>query len=392
MSRRTLLTVAMACAAGGGVLVHASSRATELAGLANDASWRGGSSSAARTWLAGGPVPGGGASKGLAGQALLDLHGLLRPNGALLAGPVGTWASVWPREASCGAAALAAAGRTEDAWRVLRFLSQVQLGDGGFAARYRPDGSRVDDAQQRPADGAGWALWALDRARAEAGGSLPEDLVAMRDRAVAFIAEQTRGATELPPPSPDYWEEPEGPVTLGTVAPLATGLEAATRMYAAEGNYAAAQRWSAGAERLRGLIVRDFGPVYERHGSRGGLDAAVAMLLPPFAPPPSSEVLVAWLRYASEARRPAGGLAPGTEWTRDEGVSWTAETALVAYTAAATGRGRVARAWLDWLAAHRAPWGSMPERVLPDGLPAGPAPLAWTAALVVLTEHELDRA
>jgi len=34
-------------------------------------------------------------------------------------------------------------------------------------------------------------------------------------------------------------------------------------------------------------------------------------------------------------------------------------------------------------------WGSLPEKVLPDGRPAGPAPLAWTAALFVLIEAEL---
>jgi GH15 family glucan-1,4-alpha-glucosidase len=57
-----------------------------------------------------------------------------------------------------------------------------------------------------------------------------------------------------------------------------------------------------------------------------------------------------------------------------------------------SGRPQVATRWLDWLDAHRTRWGSLPEKVLADGAPAGPAPLAWTAALVVLTAAELDSA
>jgi GH15 family glucan-1,4-alpha-glucosidase len=62
---------------------------------------------------------------------------------------------------------------------------------------------------------------------------------------------------------------------------------------------------------------------------------------------------------------------------------------MVAYTAAASGHPLVAEHWMTWLDRHCTTWGSLPEKVLPDGRPAGPAPLAWTAALVVLTEREL---
>ena len=112
-------------------------------------------------------------------------------------------------------------------------------------------------------------------------------------------------------------------------------------------------------------------------------------MMPPFTQSPSAHVLDAWARYQSDALRPAGGLAPGSEWTND-GISWTPETALVAYTAAMSGRPGTAAHWMDWLNDHRAPGGSLPEKVLPSGAPAGPAPLAWTAALVVLTSAQLD--
>ena len=36
--------------------------------------------------------------------------------------------------------------------------------------------------------------------------------------------------------------------------------------------------------------------------------------------------------------------------------------------------------------------GSFPEKVLYDGRPAAVAPLAWTAALVVIARHELVHA
>jgi hypothetical protein len=97
----------------------------------------------------------------------------------------------------------------------------------------------------------------------------------------------------------------------------------------------------------------------------------------------------AWTAAQSELRRPAGGLAPGAGW-RADGISWTPETALFALTAAHLGRGDVAAHWLDWLDAHRTDAGALPEKVLADGSPASVAPLAWTAALVVLTVAELD--
>jgi glucoamylase len=113
------------------------------------------------------------------------------------------------------------------------------------------------------------------------------------------------------------------------------------------------------------------------------VDAAVAFLLPPFTAHADPDVLAAFDRYQVQARRPAGGLAPGAGWKQD-GISWTPETAVVAHAAACSGRGAQARSWLDWLDAHRASWGSIPEKVLADGSPAGPAPLGWSAAAVVL--------
>jgi GH15 family glucan-1,4-alpha-glucosidase len=341
-------------------------------------------------WLARGGAPLEPSRRRLVAGALADLHGLTRDTGAVAAGPDAPWAYAWPRDSAFVAAAYAVSGHEDDAWRVWRFLARVQRRDGGFEARYRLDGSGPPDDRPPQTDGAGWVLWGLDATRTGTGVRvLPADLRALRDRAVRFALDQTADGHRLPAPTPDYWEVPEGRVTLGTAAPLAAGLEAAARSLAAEGSSTAAARCSAAAARLRALVRSTFGPTYERHGSSGGLDAAVAMLMPPFATLDDAAAVRAWERYPVLALREAGGLAPGAGWKSD-GVSWTPETALVAYTAAASGRVELAERWLGWLEGHCTAWGSLPEKVLPDGRPAGPAPLAWTAALVVLTEHELE--
>ncbi|MCR6490875.1 hypothetical protein [Cellulomonas sp. P24] len=99
--------------------------------------------------------------------------------------------------------------------------------------------------------------------------------------------------------------------------------------------------------------------------------------------------MTAWRRYQVDAMRPAGGLAPGAGWKQD-GLSWTPETALVALAAASDNDPLVAGHWLDWLSAHRTSWGSLPEKVNSDGTPGAPAPLAWTAASVILAVAALD--
>jgi len=370
--------------------------------LRNDAGWRASSVLAPSTlgdrlieplsedlWLADGSLPSAGARTPVTAQALRDLHALTRPNGAVAAGPDGPWAYAWPRDSAFVAVAYAETGHLADADRVLGFLSRVQRADGGFEARYRLDGSGPPDDRPRQSDGAGWVLWSLERVRvAGPGRVLPTSLRPLRDRAFAFVLAQTASGTRLPEVSPDYWEVPERRVTLGTAAPLAAGLEAAAATFAAEGDARREDRARRAANGLRGLIRAEFGPGYERHGRSGGLDAGVTMLMPPFAAVGDAAAERAWERYPVLALRAAGGLAPGVEWKGD-GVSWTPETAMVAYTAAASGHPLVAERWMTWLDGHCTLWGSLPEKVLPDGRPAGPAPLAWTAALVVLTENEL---
>ena len=358
--------------------------------------------SADEAWLALGSVPGEGTRWGeMVRIALLDLRQLSGPGGAVAAGAGSSWNYDWPRDTAFVAVALARAGHHGEALETLGFLQRVQLPDGGFEARYLLDGSGTPDGRARQSDGAGWVLWALDEVGRASGVGVAGTLVGppasareLLDDATEFALAETNDGRRLPPPSPDYWEVGVRRTSLGTVAPLLAGLRASQQMYAALDESALSRRSGAAAARLATIVDARFADGYERFGSRrfrdgGGRDAAVTFLMPPFADSATPRLVDAWLLYQSDALRPAGGLAPGERWKQD-GISWTPETAMVAYTAAMSGHRELAETWMDWLSAHRTAWGSLPEKVLANGAPAGPAPLAWTSALVILTAAELD--
>jgi len=355
-------------------------------------------------WLAAGPAwTTTGPWADLARAALLDVRALLLPGGALVAGWSGGWRYVWPRDAAHAAAALAVCGHPDDALSVLRFLQRVQGADGSFEARYLPDGSGPPDGRPRQLDGTGWALWATARlvdARAagdcttpsasSAGGSDLRVLEPMVRRAVGLILRQIENPRALPAPSPDYWEVTESTLTLGTVAPLLAGLDGAVDLCRLLGDDALAEHARAGAERLRRAVQESFGTRgYPRRIDGHHKDAALAFLFPPYVDRPSPAALAALRHAEATMRRPAGGLAPGAGWKND-GISWTPETALFGLAAAGTGDHARARRWLAWLGEHRTAAGSFPEKVLHDGRPAAVAPLAWTAAVVLLTLSALQ--
>ena len=336
----------------------------------------------------------------MARAALRDLHTLTGPQGAapgaVLAGASPAWRFVWPRDASFAAAALARTGHHTEALSVLLHLQELQGPDGSFQARYLPDGSgEVPDGRPAQEDGPGWALWATRVLVEEwtAGPGQPDPSVLVGDlvaRSAARLLHRIDPATGLPRPSPDYWERPEDELTLGVAATALMGLEAAAALER-DGRVPDAAWASAGvdpgdlapaAADLRRRVVDEFGPHYPRYAG-GRPDAAVTFLLPPFLDEPVPGAEAARLRAQRAQARPAGGVAPGAGWRRD-GVSWTPQTALQALAAREAGRHEEADRWLDWLDRHRTATGALPEKVLHDGSPAAVAPLAWTAALVLL--------
>lgn len=336
----------------------------------------------------------------LARSALLDLHVLTAGLPATVAGWSPQWRYVWPRDTAHVAAALAVAGHLTPAVQALRVLQRVpRRADGWFEARYRIDGDGPPDDRAPQLDGVGWALWAIDRVLREVPAqqrvAVARSVAPLAAACLAVTLREIDTASGLPRPSPDYWEVDEARTTLGTAAPLAAGFDSAATVFAILGDDRRRREAVAGAGRLRAALRAGFGPNgYPRELGGRERDAAVAFLLPPYAALADEGggvdggVLDAFGRARQELRRPAGGLAPGAGWKRD-GISWTPETALFALAAAGAGEAGRATALLDWVAAHRTAGGSLPEKVLQDGRPAAVAPLAWTAALVLLTAAEL---
>ncbi|OLO46050.1 glycoside hydrolase family 15 [Actinomyces oris] len=339
------------------------------------------------------PVPATGAAPATAGPAVpksSDAHDPLPqgadifPPGAVVAAPVSIWRYVWPRDAAFAAAALSAVNLTDEALGVLGNLASWQQADGGFEARYTSSG-RVPDHRPAQADGAGWFLWAVGRLLADGvpAAGLRDRLGAPLARAASRLLRITGTPSHLPAASPDYWEVAETVLTLGTAAPVLLGLEAATALTRAGVDLGApAQALADRVVAVRSAMERNFAPAWGRHLRRDDVDAAIALVLPPFTRPLAGAREVR-LTAAARMRRSAGGLAPGSSW-RDDGVSWTPQTALMAWSALALGMEEEGTRLLAWLEAHRTGAGALPEKVLADGAPAGPAPLAWTCALILL--------
>jgi GH15 family glucan-1,4-alpha-glucosidase len=346
-------------------------------------------------WLHAGRVPGlRGPYEDMVRKALLDLRTLTLPGGASLAGWPQAWRYVWPRDAGFVAVALARTGHPDDALGVLRYLQSVQAADGSFQARYLPDGSgRAPDGRGEESDGPAWALWAAEQVvlalPAQSRSSVAASLRPLVTRSSQRILDLTEGSSALPPPSLDYWEVKDERLSLGTAAPMAVGLRSAATLTGLLGGDP--EVVTARAAALERAIELTFGPGgYPRYAGDDRADASVTFLLPPFRAGCAAPVLDAWRAARDSLRRPAGGLAPGAGWKND-GISWTAETALFALTAATRGDRNGAQRYLTWLDRHRTGRGALPEKVLSNGDPAGPAPLAWTAALVVLSVDALGQ-
>ena len=324
--------------------------------------------------------------RSMAQRALLDLHLSTRPDGAVVAGWYPGWDDAWPRDSSWVAVALAVSGHGADAHRVLAFLQREQNRDGTWAARYQPDGGGpVRDGRPVELDAAGWVPWAVwswweasHPPRSALAGLWP--MVS----AAAGAAERSLDPGGLPGAATDYWEHGTQ-VTLGTAAPLLTGLRAAAAIAGALGRPQADQAWSAASARLARAIQAEFGCYgFNRlPGDPAGPDASVTFLGPPFGPGTAA------LDRAEDAAErtltlPGGGVLPGAGWPGNTATAWTAETAFFALFDAATGEHGRASVLLSWLAAHRTRLGALPEQVTAAGQPASVAPLAWTDAAVLL--------
>lgn len=348
-----------------------------------------------REWLAAGTIPGATSDMQELGEdALLDLKSLVLDDGAAVAAPSPPWWYAWPRDGAFVAVALARTGHVDDAGDVLAFLQTVQEDDGSFQARYLPDGSGPPDARGEQSDGPGWALWAaqevLDATSIDERPAMRARLAPLIEASTEYLMNLVGTSTALPPASSDYWEVGVDELTLGTAGPVLAGLEASAAIYENTPDLERAEQSASAAATTRTAIERTFGTKgYPREISGGARDAATAFVLPPFQPEALDGAEEAWAASVDEMRRPAGGLAPGGSWKND-GVSWTPQTSLYAMTAATVDDRDQALDWLTWIDGHRTASGAIPEKVLADGSPAAVAPLAWSAANVVIALDTLD--
>lgn len=329
-------------------------------------------------------------------NALLDLKALTVASGPVLAAPSARWRYIWPRDGAFAISAYAASGFLTEAHDSLTFFQKVQPKHGKFQARYLPDGSGTPDNRGTQLDGTGWLLWALgnylDAVPASEYSQRAAEFAKLQDTSTEAIISWLNEDTGLPPVSSDYWEVKETKLTLGTAAPLLSGLQTSARIYEKLGQETQAQETRKAAGRLAKGIEKEFkSDGYPRHLGENNVDAAVMFLLPPFTQTPLLGSKAAWEQSWDKMARPAGGIAPGSSWKQD-GISWTPQTSLYALAAAYNGDEEKAREILRWLQDHRTVNGSLPEKVLSNGAPAAVAPLSWTGSVVLLTLAKLTSA
>jgi hypothetical protein len=274
-------------------------------------------------------------------RSLLVLRALTdRRSGAVAAGARDGWAYVWPRDAGAAALALVASGYKTEARRAARFLLGLDLDS---AARFRGDGSPVDDERALPGDAAGWTRMAAEVAGVRAG--LPEP-----------GSWAGRG---------DYGER-----------------EGDSGYYLAN---AIADRVP--APRIDRLFGTDRGLVRRANDAGSGLDSAAAWAVRPFAQP----------ALFDEARRTLDalkdpldrfGIVPAEDWPYEE--AWTAPAAWSAWSRATLDERAESLRLIRMLRRAAAPAGTLPERADPDdGLPRSTTPLVWSHAFAVLALAEL---
>lgn len=331
---------------------------------------------------------------GLVGSAMLDLQVLTVSSGTTVAGWAPLWRYVWPRDSAHVAVALGLAGHRAEAVAQVRRIGTLPRADRAFQARYRPDGSGPPDDRPQQLDGVGWHLWAVGVLQ-DAGVLSRRELAAMAGpvRASARAAlELFDSPDDLPPPSPDYWEVDESRPTLGLTGALHAGLDRSLPALRLVDAGLAAQV-GARLPAIRAAVEAAYGDHgYQRYGDDGGADTAVCFTVPPYTGRPLRDAQDAVRQALPRLRQPAGGVTPGESWKPDR-ISWTPETAIFATALAASPEAsdrRSAARLLDVLARHRTAAGALPEKVLADGSAASVAPLAWTAAGVLLAARLLQ--
>jgi glucoamylase len=282
-------------------------------------------------------------------RSLLVLRALTdRESGAVAAGARDGWAYVWPRDAAAVAIAYAEAGYRPKAELTTQFLLGLGL---EFAARFHGDGSPVPgrDAQ---GDAIGWV----------AAASKAAGIVGSARQAAHILA----GGGPIPwRDRADYWEGEPGNYLGNALASTIGGPE--TDLYRSKS--------------ARRLVRRPGDP-------ESGVDSAAAWGVRPF---PHLRLYPAIRRSMTSlvSQGTRFGILPGEAWPGGEDP-WSAPTAWTAWSLAALGERREARALMAGLRRAATPAGDLPERVDAEtGIPRSTTPLAWSHAFAILALRKL---
>jgi hypothetical protein len=282
-------------------------------------------------------------------RSLLTIHALTSGRtGAVAAGARDGWAYVWPRDASTAVLALEASGHGENARRVARFLTGLDL---GAAARFDATGAPVP-GRAAQGDATGWVTVAAD-------------------------------ATGLRPPSPlpwqnraDYQESSPGDYLGNAIAASVTHP----------------QQSNVDGPKTKALLefsAHQRGGLVRRAGEPGsGLDSAAGWAVRPFRVRSLYGEAGRTLR-GLVAKGTRYGITPGEGWEGGEDP-WMAPTAWSAWAFAGLGDRREAIGLLGDLRRAATPAGALPERVgAKTGIPTSTTPLVWPSAFAVLAIREL---
>ena len=294
-----------------------------------------------RRWLARARPLGAGApawAQRMYERSLLTLRALTNSKtGAVAAGARDGWAYVWPRDAATAALAFDAAGYRDEARRVSRFLSGLDL---EAAARFTGAGAPVPGRGEQ-GDANGWVR-------------------------LAAVATGTDESAVAAPPTEGWrnradYQEGEGGEYLGNAIVAGANLRP--------------------FETSRGLVRR-------ARDAASGLDSAAAWAVRPFPTPSAFPAARRTLLRLLAAGTPFG-ITPGEGWQGGTDP-WTAPTAWTAWALAALGDRGAALRLLGDLRRAATPAGSLPERVdARTGVPRSTTPLAWSHAFAVLALREL---
>ena len=332
-------------------------------------------------------------------SALLDLRALSVGLPVSVAGWSDRWRYAWPRDVSFVATALARTGHPDARGRAAApSCRRCSARTAVFEARYDPSTRRTPDERVAQLDGSAWVVWGAHQLAAAAPDRAVEllDPAAADARAQREPADRRRSTPDDPPADGVVGllgARRATSVTLGTAASVLAGLRSASR----------------GAAPRRRVLPGRAGPLGGRVAAAAGAQALRRQRLPPAArrlrggrrgdlprrtDRPDAAATSRCSRAMDRAQTVDGAAgrraSPRACGWKNDGISWTPADGPVRSSLGGQRLPHEGRDPADAGSATIAPMpGSFPEKVLHDGRPAAVAPLAWTAALVVIARHEL---